>query len=151
MAGSDNKSTMRVGVVGLGPVGTILAAHLIEAGAFVVLCDVDRKRIDAMKSGGIRLEQTTELEVAVADVCYSVAEMKGLDLDLIAVAVKTPTLEKIVPLLAEVVTDKTFVMCVQNGLDNELEIAKVLGEEKTLRMSINYAGGMPAPNVVKVT
>jgi 2-dehydropantoate 2-reductase len=104
-----------------------------------------------MKKSGIRLEQTVEKEVTVDEACYSVSELTQFDLDLVAVAVKTPTLEKIVPLLADIATDKMYVMCVQNGLDNELEIARQLGEDKTLRFSINYAGGMASPNVVQVT
>ncbi len=151
MAENTGGHQLRVGVVGLGPVGTILAAHLIDAGADVVLCDVDRERIDTMKKGGIRLEQTVEKTVDVGAGCYSVSELKQFDPDLVAVAVKTPTLEKVVPLLAEIATDKMYVMCVQNGLDNELEIANSLGEDRTLRFSINYAGGMIEPNVVKVT
>jgi 2-dehydropantoate 2-reductase len=43
-----------------------------------------------------------------------------------------------------------FVMCAQNGMDNELEVANIFGQEKTLRMVINYAGGMPHPNTVHV-
>jgi 2-dehydropantoate 2-reductase len=151
MTENSDKVQLRVGVVGMGPVGTILAVHLIKAGAFVVPCDIDHDRIDAMKKDGIRLDHTTPIEVGVEEICYLVSELQQYDLDLVAVAVKTPTLGKVVPLLAKVATDKMYVMCVQNGLDNELEIARALGEDKTLRMSINYAGGMSAPNAVKVT
>jgi 2-dehydropantoate 2-reductase len=147
-AGSDK---LRVGVIGMGPVGTILAAHLIDAGASVVLCDVDVERIETMKKDGIRLEQTIQLQAPVSETCDSVRDLEKYDLDLVAVAVKTPTLNLIVPTLAEVATENMFVMCVQNGLDNELEIAKILGENKTLRFSINYAGGMASPNEVQVT
>ncbi|UCE24517.1 MAG: ketopantoate reductase family protein [Candidatus Zixiibacteriota bacterium] len=150
MIKNNNNDQMRVGVIGMGPVGATLAAHLIDAGAMVVACDVDREKVDAMKDGGIRLEHVLQKEVAVSEVCYAVSELKQYDLDLIAVAVKTPTLEVVVPLLAETVTGRTHVMCVQNGLDNELEIARCLGKDRTLRMSVNYAGGMTAPNAVDV-
>ncbi|UCG60824.1 MAG: ketopantoate reductase family protein [Candidatus Zixiibacteriota bacterium] len=151
MAENTGGHQLRAAVVGMGPVGTILAAHLIDAGAHVVLCDIDHERIDRMKDDGIRLEQTIEKTVDVADGCYSISDLKQFDLDLIAVAVKTPTLAIIIPKIAEITSDKMFVMCVQNGLDNELEIARTLGESKTLRFSINYAGGMSAPSAVKVT
>jgi len=151
VAKKTGDKALRVAVVGMGPVGTTMAAHLIDAGAMVVICDVDRERIDAMKKDGIRLEKTIEKQVKVTERCYSVSELKEYDLDLVALTVKTPTLKTIVPLLAEIATEKMFVMCAQNGLDNELEIARTLGKEKTLRFSINYAGGMSAPNVVNVT
>ena len=148
MTESANLSQLRVGVVGVGPVGLTLAAHLIDAGAFVVACDIDHERIDAIKSGGIRLENKIEKQASVAEACYDVAELREYDLDLVAVAVKAPSLKKVVSLLAEVASDKTFIMCAQNGLDNEREVANLVGEDRTLRMVVNYAGGMSSPNTV---
>lgn len=148
MTESANPSQLRVGVVGVGPVGLTLAAHLIDAGAFVVACDIDHERIDAIKSGGIRLENKIEKQANVVEACYDVAELREYDLDLVAVAVKAPSLKKVVSLLAEVASDKTFIMCAQNGLDNEREVANLVGEDRTLRMVVNYAGGMSSPNTV---
>ncbi len=141
---------LRVGVIGMGPIGAALAAHLVDAGAMVVICDVDRDKVDAMKKDGIRLEHVLQKEAPVAEGCYSVSDLKQYDLNLVALAIKTPTLQKVVPLLTEIATDKMYVMCAQNGLDNELAIAESFGKDKTLRMSINYAGGMTAPNAVDV-
>ena len=148
MKESANKSQLRVGVVGVGPVGQTLAAHLIDAGAFVVVCDIDHERIDAIKSGGIRLENKIEKQVSVAEVCYDIAELQEYDLDLVAIAAKAPSLKKVVPYVGDVLSDKTFIMCAQNGLDNEREVANLVGEDRTLRMVVNYAGGMSSPNTV---
>jgi ketopantoate reductase len=46
---------LRIGVVGIGPVGAVLGAHLIEAGAFVVLCDVMAQKMDTIKSKGVKV------------------------------------------------------------------------------------------------
>jgi 2-dehydropantoate 2-reductase len=150
MTDDSNLNRMRVAVVGMGPVGSVLAAALAEAGAFVVACDVDRPKIDKIKSDGIRLEQIIEKEVKIADACYSVEDLGKFDLDLIAVAVKTPSLKPVVSLLAKSLSEKVFVMCAQNGLGNEQVVAELVGENRTLRMSINYAGGMINPNTVQV-
>ena len=147
--GNDN-TQLRVGVVGLGPVGSVLAAHLIDAGAFVVSCDVDREKIDAFRKSGIRLEHTIQKEVKVAEACCSIQELGKYDLDLVTVSVKTPSLEAVASLLLEALPQRTFVMCAQNGLDNEQIIARILGKDRTLRMVVNYAGGMTTPNTVHV-
>ena len=42
--GSDDFDGRRVGVVGLGKVGSALAAKLAEAGAHVIGCDLDAER-----------------------------------------------------------------------------------------------------------
>ncbi|UCD94788.1 MAG: ketopantoate reductase family protein [Candidatus Zixiibacteriota bacterium] len=151
MAKSTGNNQLRVGVIGMGPVGSILAAHLLDAGAFVVPCDVDREKINMIKKAGIRLEHTIQKEVEAAEVCYSADELEKYDPDLVAVSVKAPSLEKVLTRLSEKASERTFVMCVQNGLDNEREVAKVFGEDRTLRMVVNFAGGMTAPNTVHVT
>jgi len=53
--------------------------------------------------------------------------------------------------LSGIISGEPFVMCVQNGLDNELEVAEVVGKDRTLRMVVNYAGGMSDSNTVNVT
>jgi 2-dehydropantoate 2-reductase len=145
---STNQSQLRVGIVGVGPVGLALAAHLADAGAFVVACDIDRERINAIKSSGIRLEHKIEKQASVAETCYDVAGLREHDLDLVVVAAKAFSLRKIASHLAEVLSDRTFIMCAQNGLDNEYEMASLVGEDRTLRMVVNYAGGMSSPNTV---
>jgi valine dehydrogenase (NAD+) len=44
--GSDELEGRRVGVIGLGKVGSVLAARLAEAGASVIACDLDAERCD---------------------------------------------------------------------------------------------------------
>jgi 2-dehydropantoate 2-reductase len=150
MTGSASQSELRVGVVGTGPVGLTLVAYLIDAGAFVVACDIDHARIDAIKDGGIHLENKIQKKVCVAETCYSVQELGDYDLDLVVIATKAPVLKTIIPLVVEVVSDQTFILCAQNGLDNEREVVAAVGEDRTLRMVVNYAGGMRLPNTVNV-
>ncbi|MEW5993603.1 MAG: ketopantoate reductase family protein [Candidatus Zixiibacteriota bacterium] len=151
MLRNTNKAQLRVGIIGMGPIGCTLAAHLIDAGAFVVPCDIDREIIDTIKKSGIHLEHKIEREAGVTDACYSSEDLQGYDLDLVAIAVKTPGLEKVLSALQGIVPERAFVMCAQNGLDNELGIAKIFGKDRTLRMVVNFAGSMSSPNTVHVT
>ncbi|HMJ94434.1 MAG TPA: Glu/Leu/Phe/Val dehydrogenase dimerization domain-containing protein [Thermoleophilaceae bacterium] len=54
---SDTLEERRVGIVGLGKVGSVLATRLAEAGARVIACDLDSKRCE-------RLSATHGLEIA---------------------------------------------------------------------------------------
>ena len=38
----SQKKIHKVGVIGMGPVGMILAVHMQEAGAEVAVCDLDK-------------------------------------------------------------------------------------------------------------
>jgi len=42
-------------------------------------------------------------------------------------------------------------MCAQNGIDNEVIVAREFGDDKTLRMVVNYAGSMSDANTVHVS
>jgi len=141
----------RMGIIGMGPVGSTLAAHFIEAGAFVVPCDIDPKRIDHIKKTGIQLKHAINKSIPVEEACYSVQELAMYDLDLVVIAVKTTALNLVVKQLSEIASDKMYVMCAQNGIDNEQIAAKYFGEKKTLRMVINYAGNMSDRNTVHVS
>ncbi|MFH1891492.1 MAG: ketopantoate reductase family protein [Candidatus Zixiibacteriota bacterium] len=150
MTEKSDDARLRVGVIGMGPTGSGLTAHFIDAGAFVVPCDIDREKIDLIKKEGVRLENTIQKEVSVEEACYSVQELKEYDLDLVVVSVKTPNLKKVVSIISEIVPEDAYVMCAQNGLDNEQEVAEILGDDRTLRMAVNFAGSMSSPNTVNV-
>lgn len=146
-----NNSALKIGVVGLGPVGSILAAHFADAGASVVACDIAREKIDKIRDSGIRLVHTIEKQVKVTEGCYSVTELGDRDLDLVSISVKTPYLKRVLEELYRVASPSLFVMSAQNGIDNEEEVAKLFGRDRTLRMVINYAGSMEDMNTVDVT
>jgi 2-dehydropantoate 2-reductase len=151
MATNNNNDQLRVGVIGMGPVGTILAAHLAEAGAYVIPCDIITTKMDKIKKSGLRLKNVFEKSVPVPDVSYSVKELGSFDLDLAVISVKTPSLKKVISQLAEIASDKLYVMCAQNGIDNEVMVAREFGDDKTLRMVVNYAGSMSDANTVHVS
>jgi valine dehydrogenase (NAD+) len=46
--GSDELEGRRIGVIGLGKVGSVLAARLAEAGAAVIGCDLDTRRCECL-------------------------------------------------------------------------------------------------------
>ena len=146
-----SRKEYRVGVVGLGPVGSTLAVHLQEAGASVILCEISSKIADAVKESGITLTNVFEKHADFSRICNSVQAMRMYDLDLAVIAVKTPYLKNVVQQLAEIDSDRLYVMCAQNGIDNEMEVARVFGEDRTLRMVVNYAGNMSSLNSVHVS
>lgn len=148
---NNNNNKLCIGIVGLGPVGSTLAVHLIKAGAHVIGCDIDPKKVDEIKKSGIQLKHTIREVAKMPDVCYSVQELAIYDLDLVIISTKTPSLKKVTNLLKEIATDKMFIMCAQNGIDNELTPSRIFGEERVLRMVINYAGNMVTRNTVHVS
>lgn len=147
----NNNNKLRVGIIGTGPVGSTLAAHLKEAGAMVIPCDVFPEKIDAIKSKGIRLTHTIEKQVKIDHACYTVQELGMHDPELIIIAVKTPDNSKVIKQIREIDNGTLHVMCAQNGIDNEVEVGQAFGDQRTLRMVVNFAGNMSDNHTVHVS
>jgi 2-dehydropantoate 2-reductase len=151
MTKTNKERELRVGVIGLGPVGATLAVHLQKAGASVIPCDMSPKVADAVERSGITLTHVFEKHAPFSGICRSIQELGAYRPDLAIIAVKTPHLNKVVEKLKEIDSDQLFVLCAQNGIDNEVEVARVFGEARTLRMVVNYAGNMSSYNSVHVS
>ncbi len=147
----ESQKKIKVGVVGMGPVGMILAVKLKEAGCEVAICDKDDFKLKKIKEKGIVLENMFESTTTFENVFDSIVDMRNLDLDYLIFSLKSyQTLGAVKE--AEVInSDKLILVAAQNGIDTEGIISSVFGESKTLRMVINYAGNMASPNTVKVS
>ncbi len=151
MKKSVDNSKIKIGVVGLGPVGMILAVKLKDAGCDVAICDKDEFKLKKIREEGIVLENVFDSTTIFDKVYDSISEMRALDLDYLIFSLKTyQTLGAAKE--AEVLnSDKISIISAQNGIDSEKIISSVFGESKTLRMVINYAGNLRAPNSVRVS
>ena len=143
----------RFGVIGVGPIGSIMASHLANAGHSVTLVDILKDHLDEIKKNGLTLTGVKEMNVSIPEdnLCYSIDEMQGKKIDVVFISVKASVLPKILPMLKKVSKQGTTFVSLQNGLDAEDLIAGVFGKENTLRIVVNYAGGLVANGKVKMT
>lgn len=142
-------------VIGLGPIGSILASHLIKSGQTVTLVDILQERLQAMKIKGLKIRDPKnqiigDFEVFPEDIAFSSQDLKT-EPDYIFICTKAYILGSIVSSLSQVFRSPPHVVVFQNGLDNEDEVADGLGKEKVFRCVCNYAGGMVSENEVEVT
>lgn len=147
----DSDKAVRVAIIGMGPVGLILASHLQKAGCEVAVCDNDKIKINLIRKEGIRLEGTIELKTSFEHVYGSIQELSDFEPELVLVCLKTYHTEASVQQLAALNQEGCHFVSAQNGIETEYIMADALGESKVLRMVINFAGNLRAPNVVKVT
>lgn len=148
---SDKKDSKKIGLIGLGPVGMILAVHLQESGFEVAICDNDKIKVNLIRSEGIRLEGVIDKQCYFKQVYTSISELSELDLDILIVSVKTHQMQSVLNEAEALRNDKLFVVSAQNGIDVERIASAVFGDSNTLRMVVNFAGNLNAPNIVKVT
>jgi len=143
-----NKPTM--GIVGLGPVGSILVAHLAKGGVNVVLEDIAKDLLVKIKKDGLRVSGIRELSAQFEKVASSMAELAEFKPDIIFVATKACFLKSVLADLKPIYAPKMRIVSFQNGLDNERLIAETLGIDAAYRVVINYAGNMVSPSEVRM-
>ena len=134
----------KFGIVGAGPVGSIMAVHLAKAKHNVTLVDILKPHLDEIKKGGLSVTGFKEINVTFPgeNLCYNIEEMSGKDLDVVFISVKASVLSHVLPMLKNIAKPDTAFISLQNGLDNEDLIAEVFGKENTLRIVVNYAGNL---------
>jgi len=141
----------KIGIIGMGPVGSILATHFQEAGLEVAVCDLDRMKMNLIRTEGVILEGVVSRKKYFKQVYTSVEEFEAFDPDLLLVSVKTTHLPALMNEIIKLGNKATGVVCAMNGIDVEQMISEVIGESRTLRMVLNFAGNLLAPNMTRYT
>ena len=134
----------KIAVVGAGPVGGILSAHLLDAGLDVTIIDIYAPHMDKIRTDGLVIEGARDLKVPVPKSFLSLqeaAEQKA-EFDYVYVCVKATVVKFIAKDIPAVLSDRGLAVSFQNGLDTEQGLVDVLGPERTLRGAVNYAGNL---------
>lgn len=145
------KNNIKIGIIGLGPVGMILADKFQEAGCEVALCVRNEVKHNKIKNDGIVLENVIESKSNFDKVYRNISDFAALDLDYLVFALKSYQVAAALEEASQLNTEKLTVVAAQNGIDVEELLIPTFGESKVLRMIVNYAGNMVTPNTVKVT
>jgi len=131
-------------IIGLGPIGGILAAHLESIGQECYGVDVWDEHRKAINSDGITINGQEEHHSKITKTAKSIAELKDVAFDCAVISVKTPIMPKIVEELKTHPGD-FMVASFQNGIGNEEYLVQHFDKSRVMRGSINYAGGVVSP------
>ena len=142
-------------VIGIGPIGSILSAHLLKEGIDVTLVDILKERLFSIKKKGLTVKDPRSQIIGdfveyPKKFLFTPKEIKGKP-DLIFICVKAYCLLDVASEISEVFPSPSKVVVFQNGLDNEDQAAKIFGKENVLRCIINYAGAMASDTEVEIT
>jgi 2-dehydropantoate 2-reductase len=137
-------------LLGLGPAGSILGAHLAGAGFPVYGIDIRPDITEAIRRDGITLSGFTAIQSQLTQCCNSVDELETRDFDYVVIAVKTPFMASAVSMIEQLEGDFK-VISLQNGLDNEEFLSRHFGKDRVLRIVVNYAGILHEPGHVEMT
>ena len=137
-------------VVGAGPVGCIVACFLAKGGYEVTLCDVIPDLLAPALDPGIILEGAENMQHKVTRTCTNVDELADHDPEVILITVKANALPLIASAIEGFHKEGMAIVSWQNGIDTELELAKILGKTDVMRAVVNYGCGLAGPGHVKI-
>ena len=150
MSDASNFRPKSFAVIGAGPVGCIVACYLARGGYEVTLCDVIPDLLGPALDPGIIIEGAENLQHKVARTCTSIDDLADVDPDVIFITVKAHALPLIASSIEGFYREGMVIISWQNGIDTELEIAKVLGKNHVMRAVVNYGCGLVGPAHVKM-
>lgn len=146
---------MRIGFVGCGAIGGCYASYLVKNHEVCVL-DTYAPVIEAVKKNGIVVERCLpgmeKSETLIAKPALAATDPKEIGVvDLLVVFVHYQYLEAAVRNALPMVDKHTMVLCLQNGLGNYDEIAKVIPEEQIIIGNTAFGATPVEPGHVKHT
>jgi 2-dehydropantoate 2-reductase len=143
-------TSKRIGVLGAGAIGSIVAAHLGRAGSEVTLVE-SGPRLPQVKEHGVACAGALEVPTQRPTVLGAVAELQGRPLDALFICTKVWSLQELLPPLGKALDPGAAVVSFQNGIGPEEELAAVFGRARVARGVVNFAGGVaPAGDRVQV-
>jgi 2-dehydropantoate 2-reductase len=136
---------MRCLIWGAGAIGGTMGAYLARAGHDVTMVDAVDAHVDAINRDGLRITGPID-EFTVRVPAFTPATVTG-EWDQIVLSTKAHHTETAVRALAPHLSADGCVVSAQNGL-NELAIAEVVGERRTVGAFVNFGADYLEPGVI---
>jgi 2-dehydropantoate 2-reductase len=136
---------MRFLIWGAGAIGGTMGAHLARAGHDVTLVDNVGEHVEAIQRGGLRV--SGPISKFVARVPAFTPDTLAGQWERIILATKAQHTEAATQALHSHLSDTGCVISAQNGL-NELTIADIVGESRTVGAFVNFGADYMEPGVI---
>lgn len=142
-------AAVRIVVMGSGGTGGYFGAKLARAGEDVTFV-ARGAHLAALRAGGLRIKSAVEGEWSVR--APAVERLDGAPpADVVLFCVKSFDTEEAAALIRPVVGPETGVLSIQNGVDNEEKLERVLGTGHVLGGAARVFATIEAPGVVAHT
>ncbi|MBB99276.1 MAG: 2-dehydropantoate 2-reductase [Rhodobacteraceae bacterium] len=130
---------------GAGAIGGTLGAYWARAGEDVVMVDIVPEHVEACRTSGLSITGPVE-EFRQVVPCVTPEELTGT-YRRVVLAVKAQATLAATTALKPFLAEDGYVLSAQNGL-NELEIAEVVGADRTMGAFVNFGGDWHGPGEI---
>jgi 2-dehydropantoate 2-reductase len=137
---------MRIVVAGSGGVGGYFGAKLARAGEDVTFV-ARGKHLEAIRANGLQIRSAVEGDWSVK--ASAVESLEGHEpADLVLFCVKSFDTEGAAKMLRPVVGDHTGILSLQNGIDNEDKLGRILGADHAMGGVAYIFSNIESPGVI---
>lgn len=141
------KKFNRIGIMGVGSLGTILGAYLTKGGLEVDLIDVYKEHVQALNENGAKVIGTVDITVPVK--ALTPDQMEG-DYDLFLYLAKQTYNDTCIPQMVSHLSPEGSICVFQNGIP-ENAVADVIGEDRTIGVTVGWGATFQGPGVSECT
>jgi 2-dehydropantoate 2-reductase len=133
-----------VGIVGLGPIGTILGAHLSKSGVKVYGVEQSESRVEQVRQNGFVVRGFVEMQAQPTDCFSSLSELAEIkDLQAIIICTKTWAIKDVMTELVKHNWPMDMrIVAAMNGIGPEDAVGEYASKERICRCIINFAGNL---------
>ncbi len=137
---------MRIAVMGTGAVGGYFGAKLAAAGHEVAFIARGR-HLQALRASGLRVTSANDdLQIDIAKFTDDIATIGKVDL--ILFCVKSYDSETAAEQIRPLVSDRTHILSLQNGIDNPEKLARVFHPEQVFPAVVYVGAQLTSPGVI---
>lgn len=137
---------MKIAMIGSGAAGSVFASYLKLGGADMYLVDRYKAHMDKIAAEGLRFCQFGEETLLKGFTCvYDASELETMDI--VIIMVKATQTESIMKSIMKCVGERTVVVSLQNGLDNDYVLKKYLPAGRILCGFGQIGTELPEPGV----
>jgi 2-dehydropantoate 2-reductase len=137
----------KIAIYGAGSLGTILGAYLRQAGLDVDLISHNKAHVEALNQEGATVVGTVNMKIPVHAL---LPEEMTETYDLIFLLTKQLNNKEVVKNLVQSLKPNGILCTMQNGLP-ELELTKVIGEERVMGCTISWGATLLSPGIAELT
>jgi 2-dehydropantoate 2-reductase len=143
-------SPKNLAVIGAGPVGGILTAHLCAHGHRVHLVDTWKEHVRRIRREGLQIIGREEMLVRPEHLYDAIGALGEVVPDFVFICTKGCDLDSVLSEMSDRLKRSNAVfLCFQNGIDTEQVVAKQIGLDRVLRAVVSYAGVLTGPGKIR--
>lgn len=140
---------MKIGIIGTGAVGGYFGAKLSQAGIDVTFI-ARGETLKQLQENGLKiLSYKGDFKIEKPKATSDLKALK--DTDIILLCVKSYSTKEIAKALKPHLSDKTIIISMQNGVENEEILGEILGKQNIIGSVVFITAGIESPGVIKHT